>query len=58
MTTLSGDLAEVAVLAVSVLIESKDIKPKAMAVSATEQSRGLRQNPKAGLLSPEEALVW
>lgn len=34
------------------------IDPKAMALSAAKESRGLRQAPHAGLLSPEEALLW
>lgn len=34
------------------------INPKALALSAAKESRGLRQAPHAGLLSPEEALLW
>ena len=34
------------------------INPEAMALSAAKESRGLRQAPHAGLLSPEEALMW
>ena len=74
MLTSSNDaLAEVAVLAVNALIDVKidksvgrrpsgrevfAISPKAMALSAAKESQGLRQAPHAGLLSPEEALLW
>lgn len=34
------------------------INPKAMALSAAKESQGLRQAMHAGLLSPEEALLW
>ena len=34
------------------------INPKALALSAAKESRGLRQAPDAGLLGPEEALLW
>ena len=70
LTASNGALADVAVLALNALIDVKidklvgrrpsgreafAINPKAMAHSAAKESQGLRQ---AGLLSPEEALLW
>ena len=57
MATLS-DNGVVAMLTVQSLITSAAVNPQAMALSAAEQSQGLKQGPPGGLLTPEEALVW
>ena len=50
--------AEVAVLAMKAMIESDAVNPQALALTAAEQSHGLRQAPGGPLLTPEEALIW